>query len=61
MLGLALLMISTVLFAVATTFTTLVIARVLQGISAALVNTVGMAMVIDTVGSNNLGGSLGTV
>jgi predicted MFS family arabinose efflux permease len=39
----------------------LVIARLLQGTSAAVVWTVGLAMVLDTVGPENLGKVIGTV
>lgn len=37
------------------------IARVLQGISAAVVWTVGIALIVDTVGVKDLGKTLGTV
>ncbi|KAF8851599.1 hypothetical protein BDZ45DRAFT_766214, partial [Acephala macrosclerotiorum] len=60
-LGLILLLVATVLFAAAADFSTLVVARILQGICTALVNAVGIAMVIDTVGSDNLESSLGTL
>ena len=39
----------------------LMIARVLQGISAAVVWTVGLALVMDTVGPDNLGKTIGSV
>ena len=36
-------------------------ARVLQGVSAAVVWTVGLALVLDTVGPENLGKTIGSV
>ena len=39
----------------------LVIARVLQGISAAVVWTIGLALVLDTVGPENLGKTIGSI
>lgn len=39
----------------------LVIARILQGMSAAVVWTVGMALVMDTVGSDKLGVTIGSI
>jgi predicted MFS family arabinose efflux permease len=49
------------MFWVATTVSALVIARVLQGLSAAVVWTVGMALVVDTVGQDQLGSAMGYV
>jgi MFS family permease len=59
--GLMVLMIATVMFAVARTFWLLAMSRVLQGLSAAIVNATGLAMVVDTVGSKRLGTTMGTV
>ncbi|KAL4889497.1 MFS amine transporter [Aspergillus ambiguus] len=52
---------STVMFWVATTVSALVVARVLQGLSAAVVWTVGMALVVDTVGQDQVGSAMGYV
>jgi Major Facilitator Superfamily len=61
LIGLIALTAATILFAVADTFVLLFVSRVLQGLSAALVSAAGLAMVIDTTGSRNLGKTLGTV
>lgn len=39
----------------------LIVARILQGISAAVVWTIGLALVLDTVGPENLGKAIGSV
>ncbi|KAE8373183.1 major facilitator superfamily domain-containing protein [Aspergillus bertholletiae] len=52
---------STIMFWVARTLSSLVIARVLQGLSAAVVWTVGMALVVDTVGKDQVGAAMGYV
>ena len=39
----------------------LIVARILQGISAAVVWTIGLALVLDTVGPDNLGKTIGSV
>lgn len=59
--GLAALLGATILLGVGQSIAVLVVARVLQGISAAVVWTVGLAMVLDTVGSENLGKVIGSV
>ena len=59
--GLAALLAATILLAFGRTMPVLVIARMLQGVSAAVVWTVGLAMVLDTVGPENLGKVIGTV
>lgn len=59
--GLAALLAATVLLAFGQTIAVLVLARVLQGISAAVVWTVGLAMVLDTVGPENLGKVIGSI
>ncbi|KAL3478656.1 major facilitator superfamily domain-containing protein [Aspergillus californicus] len=52
---------STVMFWFAGTVSELVIARVLQGLSAAVVWTVGMALIVDTVGKDQVGTAMGIV
>ncbi len=59
--GLAALLVATVMLAFGQSVALLVVARVLQGVSAAVVWTIGLAMVLDTVGSENLGKVVGTV
>lgn len=59
--GLAALLAATVLLAFGQSIPVLVIARVLQGTSAAFVWTVGLAMVLDTVGPDRLGTTIGSV
>lgn len=59
--GLVVLMVATVIFAISRNFWLLVMSRALQGLSAAIVNAMGLAMVVDTVGSEKLGMTMGTV
>ncbi len=59
--GLVALLGATLMLAFGQTIAVLVVARVLQGISAAFVWTVGLAMVLDTVGPGDLGKTIGTV
>ncbi|KAJ2976168.1 hypothetical protein NUW58_g8158 [Xylaria curta] len=59
--GLVALLAATIMLALGRSITVLVIARVLQGISAAVVWTIGLAMVLDTVGPRNLGKVIGSV
>lgn len=59
--GLAALLAASVMLAVGQSTAVLVVARVLQGISAAFVWTVGLAMVLDTVGPGDLGKVIGSV
>lgn len=61
LLGLMALLLATLLLLVGQTVAVLVVARVLQGISAAVVWTVGFVLVLDTVGPGNLGRTLGSV
>lgn len=61
LVGLSMLIGATVLLFLGTTVPALVVARVLQGISSAFVWTVGLAIVIETVGPDNLGKTIGTV
>lgn len=59
--GLAALLAATILLGVGQSVAALVIARILQGTSAAIVWTVGLAMVLDTVGPENLGKVIGSI
>ncbi|KAL2819157.1 MFS amine transporter [Aspergillus granulosus] len=52
---------STVMFWFARSTTALVIARALQGLSAAVVWTVGMALIVDTGGKDQVGAAMGIV
>ena len=52
---------ATFLLFVGETIPVLMVARVLQGISAAFVWTIGMALCLETVGSDNLGKTIGTI
>lgn len=61
LLGLAALLVATLLLLLGRTVAILALARVLQGISAAVVWTVGLALVLDTVGPKNLGKTIGSV
>jgi hypothetical protein len=61
LVGLLALLMATVLLFVGTTIPVLTIARVLQGVSAAFVWTVGLALVLETVGPKNLGKTIGSV
>ncbi|KAI1441271.1 MFS transporter-like protein [Annulohypoxylon stygium] len=59
--GLAALLAATVMLAFGRSVAVLFVARVLQGVSAAVVWTVGLAMVLDTVGPQNLGKVIGSI
>lgn len=59
--GLVALLGATLLLALGQSISVLVVARVLQGTSAAVVWTVGLAMILDTVGSENLGRVIGSI
>ncbi|KAK2606332.1 hypothetical protein QQS21_003263 [Conoideocrella luteorostrata] len=61
MAGLVFLAVGTVLFAMGRSFALLLIARVLQGAAAAVVWTVGLATVQDTVGPAKMGQAVGTI
>lgn len=61
LVGLVALLGGTVLLGVGRSVAVLVVARVLQGLSAAVVWTVGLAMVMDTVGTQNLGKVVGSI
>ncbi|KAH7395100.1 major facilitator superfamily domain-containing protein [Phaeosphaeria sp. MPI-PUGE-AT-0046c] len=60
-LGLVMLALATVLLAIGETLAVLVLARVLQGASGGVVWTIGLAIVIETVGQENLGKTMGTI
>ena len=59
--GLAALLGATVLLYLGQNEAVLIIARILQGISAAIVWTIGLALCLDTVGPKNLGKTIGSV
>ncbi|KAI0024034.1 MFS general substrate transporter [Xylariomycetidae sp. FL0641] len=59
--GLAALLAATIMLALGQSTAVLVAARVLQGVSAAIVWTIGLAMVLDTVGPGNLGKVIGSI
>ncbi|KAF2703343.1 MFS general substrate transporter [Pleomassaria siparia CBS 279.74] len=61
LLGLVMLLLSTILLAVGQNFAVLVIARFLQGASGGTVWTIGLALLIETVGQENLGKTIGTI
>lgn len=52
---------ASVMFAKSRIFWLLAMSRVLQGLSAAIVNATGLAMVVDIVGFEKLGMTMGTV
>ena len=59
--GLAALFFATVLLYLGQTEGVLILARILQGLSAAIVWTIGLALCLDTVGPRNLGKTIGSV
>ncbi|KAI1348969.1 major facilitator superfamily domain-containing protein [Xylaria sp. FL0043] len=59
--GLAALLAATILLALGRSIAVLVVARILQGVSAAVVWTIGLAMVLDTVGPKDLGKVIGSI
>jgi MFS family permease len=61
LLGLVLLALSTILLAVGNSLAVLVAARILQGASGGIVWTIGLAILIETVGPKNLGRTIGTI
>ena len=61
LIGLTALLLATLLLFLGQSVAVLVVARVLQGISAAVVWTIGLALVLDTVGPENLGKTIGSV
>ena len=61
LVGLVALLLATLLLLLGRTVAVLAAARVLQGISAAVVWTIGLALTLDTVGPENLGKTIGSV
>ena len=61
LLGLLFLLVATIMFYLGQSIPVLVVSRILQGISAAFVWTIGLALVLDTVGSENLGKTVGSI
>ncbi|KAI0460584.1 major facilitator superfamily domain-containing protein [Xylaria acuta] len=59
--GLAALLAATIMLALGRNIAALFIARIFQGVSAAVVWTIGLAMVLDTVGPRNLGQVIGSI
>lgn len=59
--GIALLFASALMFALGRNLVLLVVARCLQGASAGIVYTVGLALLVDTVGRNEVGAWMGSV
>jgi MFS family permease len=60
-LGLMMLILATILLAVGQSVAVLTLARLLQGASGGVVWTIGLAIVIETVGQENLGKTMGTI
>ncbi|KAL4968355.1 MFS transporter [Aspergillus stella-maris] len=61
LIGLLALAGSTIMFWFAQTISMLVIARAFQGLSCAVVWTVGMALIVDTMGKDQVGAAMGIV
>ncbi|ORY16727.1 major facilitator superfamily domain-containing protein [Clohesyomyces aquaticus] len=61
LLGLVLLLLSTILLALGRTVPVLALARFLQGASGGTVWTIGLALLIETVGQENLGKTIGSI
>ena len=61
LLGLIALLLATLLLFLGRSVVVLVMARILQGISAAVVWTIGLALVLDTVGPEKLGTTIGSI
>lgn len=61
LLGLTALLIATFLLALGQTILALIVARALQGLSAAVVWVVGLALLVETVGSDRMGAVIGSV
>ena len=61
LVGLFALALSTILLALGETVAAIAVARVLQGLSSAVVWVVGLAICLETVGPNRLGTTIGTV
>ncbi|KAL8915915.1 MAG: hypothetical protein Q9208_008795 [Pyrenodesmia sp. 3 TL-2023] len=61
LIGLVALLGATLMLFLGQTIPVLVLARILQGTSAAVVWTIGLALVLDTVGPGNLGKTIGSI
>ena len=61
LVGLTALLLATLLLFLGRGVPVLTVARVLQGVSAAVVWTIGLALVLDTVGPGDLGKTIGSV
>ncbi|KAI4182156.1 MAG: hypothetical protein L6R41_006163 [Letrouitia leprolyta] len=61
LIGLVALLGATLMLFLGRSIPVLVIARILQGTSAAVVWTIGLALVLDTVGPGNLGKTIGSI
>lgn len=61
LLGLTALLLATIMLFLGESIAVLALARVLQGISAAIVWTIGLALCLETVGPENLGKTIGSV
>lgn len=61
LLGLTALLMATILLFAGQSVPVLIVARILQGVSAAVVWTIGLALCLETVGPENLGKTIGSV
>lgn len=61
LIGLVALLVATIMLSVGQSIAVLVVSRVLQGVSAAVVWTIGLALLLDTVGSEKLGVVIGGI
>ena len=61
LLGLVALLAATLMLHLGQTIVVLIVARVLQGVSAAVVWTIGLALLLDTVGADKLGVAVGSI
>ncbi|KAK4941573.1 hypothetical protein LTR66_014794 [Elasticomyces elasticus] len=61
LLGLTSLLLATMLLFLGTSLPVIAVARVLQGVSAAVVWTIGLALCLETVGPENLGKTIGSI
>lgn len=61
LLGLVILGGSTVMLCIGTSIAILVVGRLLQGLSAAVVWTTGLALLVDTVGNDDVGQTMGII
>jgi MFS family permease len=61
LLGLVILGGSTIMLCIGTSIAILVVGRLLQGLSAAVVWTTGLALLVDTVGNDDVGQTMGII